>query len=162
MKKIYRHYGAGKFDPTHELSTEKRKPDGLFACPKRTAWEWVECLKADWCGTLYPGKNADSFFDFRLKKGTKILRLHNLRDIAPYLKADENYMWFKNSCPDEMEKDITLGMTVDMDKLKRHFDGIEVYLNNKTCGELTLSYMFSMYETDTLIIWNLDRVVEVA
>lgn len=158
--KVYRHYGANHFDPTHKLGGgHMGKPNGLWASPKKPhkeVYTWEQ-----WCRNEdFHLEKLNHFFDFRLKKGTKILRIHNLSDIIPYLKEREDYKEYSELFPSLVAADPTRYKKLDMEKIHTNFDGMEVYMGQNWC-ELHDSEMFYPWDVDSLVLWNLDRVITI-
>lgn len=158
--KVYRHYGASVFDPTHKLGGgHMGKPNGLWASPKKSnekSWTWKDfCESED-----FRVESLNRHFDFRLKKGTRILRVHTLSDIIPYLKTTEDYQGYCELFPSLIAADPTRGKKLDMIKIHANFDGMEVYMGQNWC-ELHDSDMFYSWDVDSLVLWNLDRVIAI-
>lgn len=135
------------------------KPNGLWASPKKPhkkVYTWKQ-----WCeNENFNLEKLNRFFDFRLKKGTKILRIHNLSDIIPYLKETEDYQEYSKLFPSLVAADPTRRKKLDMEKIHTNFDGMEVYMGQNWC-ELHDSDMFYPWDVDSLVIWNLNRVIPV-
>ena len=158
--KVYRHYGASLFDPTHKLGGgHMGKPNGLWASPKKSnekSWTWKDfCEDAN-----FRLESLNRHFDFRLKKGTRILRIHHLCDILPYLENDDDYEEYCKIFPSLIAADPTKRKKLNMKKIHANFDGMEVYMG-QSWNELHNSEMFWAYDVDSLVLWNLDRVVAI-
>ena len=54
--------------------------------------------------------------------------------------------------------DPTAGKNLDMQKIKSKYDGMEVYMDQNYV-ELHNSNMFNVWDVDSLVIWNLDKVI---
>ena len=155
-RKIYRHYGAEHFDPTHKLCPGYMgKPEGFYACPRKTAADWVE-----YCRTYSIDKDTSVCFDFRLARRAKILRIRSVEDILPYLVRDDDYEEQKKEFSILFEYDATKCCHLDMNKIKSRFDGMEVYMTNNW-SEMHNTDMFYQYDVDTLVVWNLDKIIEI-
>ena len=155
--KVYRHYGANHFDPTHKLGGgHMGKPNGLWASPKKSydrSYTWK-----DFCiGEEFHLESLKRYFDFRLKKGTRILRIHSISDIIPYLEKEDNYEEYSEEFP-LLAKDPTFHKKLNMEIIHKQFDGMEVYMG-QNYSELHFSNMFNVWDVDSLVIWNLDRVI---
>lgn len=154
-KKVYIHYGSSHFDPDHMLGGgHMGKPDGFWASPKYGRFRWIDfCLDEH-----FHIERLNKHIKFRLKKGTRILNVKCLEDIIPYLTKAERNEWELAMYRISSRKDPTRGMKLDMDKIKANYDGMEVYMCRDN-GDLHRSYLFSAYDVDSLVIWNLDRIV---
>ena len=150
-KKIYIHYGSSKFDPNHKLGGGHcGKPNGLWASPRYSDWGWRA-----WCeNEEFHTDRLNRHFKFRLQKGTRILKVKCLDDILPYLKKSD---YFRDFSP-FMDCDPTFGRKLDIPKIMENYDGMEVYMSDNY-GELHNSSMFYVYDVDSLVIWNLDKVI---
>lgn len=155
--KIYRHYGAVVFDSTHELGGgHMGKPDGLWASPKKSydcSYTWKDfCISEE-----FRLESLKHYFDFRLKKGTRILRIHSISDIIPYLEKKDDYDEYSREFP-LLAKDPTFHKKLNMKRIHKQFDGMEVYMG-QNYSEFHYSDMFNVWDVDSLVIWNLDRVI---
>ena len=153
-KRTYIHYGTNYFNPNHPLGKDRSlKPSGLWASPRYSDWGW-----RSWCEREeFRIGSLDKCFKFRLKKGTKILHINHLEDIVPYLVKTDDYERYKAIFPSLFE-DPTQGMELNSAKLKEEYDGMEVHMSDNY-GELHNSYMFYTYDVDSLVLWNLDKVI---
>lgn len=153
-KKVYIHYGASHFDPHHPLGGGHcGKPNGLWASPRYSKLGW-----AKWCESEeFHTERLAKHFKFRLQKGTRILKIKCIDDIIPFLMENETYK--KNSVMfPVLYSDPTAGKNLDMQKIKSKYDGMEVYMD-QNYGELHNSNMFNVWDVDSLVIWNLDKVI---
>jgi hypothetical protein len=148
--RIYRHYGADKFDPNHIYTkTGLYKPLGLYASPQNSKKFWVW---KNWCiGNEYSTGSLDIWFDFRLTKDAKVLKIRKPSDVKDYLIDDPNsYNIF--------DWDITDGKLLDLDRLYKDYDAMLV-IHGNDYNELHFSHLFYGWDVDSICIWNLDKVI---
>ena len=138
--KTYIHYGSKLFIPDHKLSIERwDKPAGFWSSPVSSNWGWKEfCENEDW--NL---ESLENSFMFYLKKGTKILKIHDIKDVTKYLKKY-----------DYLGDDI-YGFNHEL--LKNDYDGLELFLWDS--WHLRDYCIFYGWDVDSLVLWNLDKVV---
>ena len=139
-RKIYRHYGAEHFDAEHVPEDQGTdKPLGLYACPRRTSEDWAQYCAEE----LQEPERAEFYFDFRLSRR----------------EDDADYEQQRREFPSVYAHDPTWGRHLNIEKLKR-FDGMEIYMSGNW-SELYHTHMFYAYDVDTLVVWNMDKVIEV-
>lgn len=139
VPKTYIHYGASSFDVNHKLSPERYdKPAGFWASPVCTDWGWKNFCEAE----DFLTETLNKSFRFQLKKGTRILKIHHPSDINPWLKETDSFFH----------------VGIDHEKLKKEYDGMEVFVSD--CWGLFHNHMpiFWSWDVDSLVIWNMDKV----
>lgn len=147
---IYRHYGttADKFRIDHIYEgAGLYKPKGLWACPEYAIDDWK-----DWCeGEDYEADFLSEHFDFTLKPETKILHIKDVSDILPYCKGDSEIRRHFSSDP-------TIDKFLDLEKIYREFDGMEVDMR---IGLFHDSKLFYTWDVSSIVIWYLSRIIPV-
>ena len=150
---IYRHYGttADKFRIDHIYEgAGLYKPKGLWACPEYAIDEWK-----DWCeGEDYKVDFLSEHFDFTLKPETKILRIKDVSDILPYCKSDDI------AHPCFCYTDPTIDKILDLEKIYREFDGMEVDMRSGW-SLFHDSKLFYTWDVSSIVIWYLSRIIPV-
>lgn len=138
--KTYIHYGNTSFDPTKTTNPRWDKPAGFWASPVCSKWGWKDFLETENWRT----ETLNKSFQFRLKKGTRILKIHKVQDIYPYLKEQKKTL-------------LDWKWQLDHDALKRNYDGMEVFISD--CWGLFHNHpLFWSWDVDSLVIWNMDKV----
>ena len=139
-RKVWIHYGSDRFDPEMMVKNSKRiyhshKPNGLWGSPTdRNSWSWES-----WCKSNdYKPERLESYFKFRVSNKAKILWIHRLRDINPYIIKGNSGRYF----------DCSLNTEVLMNK----FDGI-VLIHGKNYSELHDNFFYS-WDVDSICVWN--------
>ena len=157
--KIYRHYGADKFDPDKTFSDLYNpvnfKPPGFWASPYDCEYGWKEfCEDQD-----FRTDSLESHFDFVLASDARILDIRTPSDVLPYTKKDPYAPAYSSLA--EKVKDPTVNRSLDYCKLMNDFDGMEVHISENPT-EFWWSKLFYGYDVDSLVLWNLDvvRVVD--
>ena len=149
---IYRHYGttADKFKIDHIYKTAGLyKPKGLWACPEYAIDEWKE-----WCEGEEYYVDLSEHFDFTLKPETKILLIKNVDDILPYCKLDEiHHPFISNGDP-------TIDKVLDLKKIYREFDGMEVDMGSGW-SRFHWSKLFYGWDVSSIVVWYLSRIIPV-
>ena len=149
--KQYIHYGASMLDKSRVSETRKgyilkSKPDkGLWASPVNAEWGWK-----DWCEA--EDFRMDTFsesFRFRIDKKAKILRVRCEEDILPFVifDTDETINRFRGmlGCKTEISDEL------DLERLYRMFDGIELFLSNDYSMH---NGIFNSWDVDSIVVWN--------
>lgn len=150
--RVYRHYGAEKYDPDKVSSIKNRydgfnKPyGGLWASDIKSIRPWKT-----WCqnegfhtGTL------DKYFEFQLKDTARVLRFENKEQVGQFLKnpqykkyVEEKKLdnpWFsKDKCP-----------IIDFEKIVEAFDAIEIMAGS----DEKLYDAFYGWDCDSIVILN--------
>ena len=49
---------------------------------------------------------------------------------------------------------------IDFEKIYQEYDGMELYMI-ENYSEFYNSYLFNSYDVDSLIIWNLDKIIPI-
>ena len=154
---IYRHYGADTFDKGWSYGSRENpvnfKPRGLWAGPvnpetNSTSWH-------DWCeDSEWNLEGLTQHFDFVLSDDARILQIHTPADILPYTKPDPHAMYMSIArIPDPTAK-----VLIDHEKLRKDFDGMEVYFE-ENYNDFWWSRLFYGYDVNSLVVWNLDKVI---
>ena len=143
-RKIWIHYGSDKFDPELVVANSKKlhnrcKPNGLWASPDdKLSWTWKR-----WCESEdFHCDRLNRYFKFRVSSKAKILWVHKLRDIDPYLINGDSGYYF----------DCKLNTQVLMSK----FDGI-VLIHGKNYSELHNNFFYT-WDVDSICVWNPDVI----
>lgn len=136
--KAYIHYGSNLFIPEHKLSIERwDKPAGFWSSPVSSELGWKEfCEREKW-----KMESLGNSFMFCLKKGTKILKVHGIKDVIKYLKKYDTLDVYG----------------FDHELLKSNYDGLELFLGDS--WYLRNYPIFYGWDVDSLVLWNLDKVV---
>lgn len=144
IPKTYIHYGSATFDPKHKLSPERwDKPAGFWASPISCGISWKDFCK----GERWNLESLTVSFRFHLKKGTRILKVHDMSDIRPYLDYNKPIVdWFKGK-----------EYAFDHEALRRDYDGMELFLSDS--WYLRDYIRFYTWDVDSLVLWNLDKVI---
>ena len=141
FSKSYIHYGADVFDPERTYGSGRwDKPAGLWASPVTCGRSWK-----DFCeGEEWNLEGLTTSFRFHLKKGTRILKVHTIEDVIPYM---------------DYNKDAVIGTEYpfDHEALHRDYDGMELFLSDS--WHLRNYMRFYTWDCDSLVLWNLDKVV---
>jgi len=149
--RVYRHYGAEKFDPNHVYTKGcSFKPLGLYASPQNSKKFWVW---KNWCiGEQFCTGSLNIWFDFRLSKDAKILKIRKLSDVKDYLIPDgrNTFRFF--------DWDITECMKLDLKKIYRDYDAM-LLIHGDNYEELHYSHLFNWWDVDSICVWNLDKVI---
>ena len=156
--RIYRHYGADKFDPNHiYCGRGYLKPLGLYASPQNSkkflTWKDMIINISKYDEEKWRLETLNKYFDFRLSKDTRILKIRRIIDIKDYIIPDED----EDNCRIR-EWDITEGQILNLEKLYRDYDAMLVIYGNNY-NELYYSTMFYEWDVDSICVWNLDKVI---
>lgn len=163
MKEIYRHYGSQKFDPKAFIPISNKmfsnKPSGgLWACPTvdvDIGWDqWSR--DNEFCTD-----KLEEYFDFKLKRGAKILVLKNIKDLDKLPRVNTEDSEIKSL----LEMD-SLNSNIDYEELSKNYDGMMVWMYRSKDIDTTKRLFDGMYyrmygwDVDTLLVFNPD-IVEV-
>lgn len=163
MKEIYRHYGSQKFDPKAFIPISNKmfsnKPSGgLWACPTidiDISWDqWSR--DNEFCTD-----KLKEYFDFKLKRGAKILIIKNIKDLNKLPRVNTKDPEIKSI----LEMD-SLNSNIDFEELSKNYDGIMVWMYRSKDIDTTKRLFDGMYyrmygwDVDTLLVFNPD-IVEV-
>lgn len=151
-KKVYIHYGANLFDPNKYSKPNYIgcKPYGLWASPKYCGFSWKDyCESED-----FHIERLEKSFEFTLKKDTKILQIRSLKDAKPYFieKPDEDII------TDILEYLFDAKYRLDLERIYKEFDGIELFFSNNYHEFHYNSEIFNPWDVDSLVIWNYDKI----
>lgn len=142
----YIHYGSDKLDRSIKIAKSLTspylfKPNGLWASRTDAEWGWKQwCEAEDWSCS-----NMSKHFEFSLADYAKILEIHKLSDIAPYILPDPNV---SGLCS-------TLG-TIDFERICSEFDGMELFISDDYMN--LHGGLFNTWDCDSICIWNLDVI----
>jgi len=163
MKEIYRHYGSQKFDPKAFIPISNKmfsnKPSGgLWACPTidvDISWDrWSR--DNEFCTD-----KLKEYFDFKLKRGAKILIIKNIKDLNKLPRVNTEDPEIKSI----LEMD-SLNSNIDFEELSKNYDGMMVWMYRSKDIDTTKRLFDGMYyrmygwDVDTLLVFNPD-IVEV-
>lgn len=163
MKEIYRHYGSQKFDPKAFIPISNKmfsnKPSGgLWACPTidiDISWDqWSR--DNEFCTD-----KLKEYFDFKLKRGAKILIIKNIKDLNKLPRVNTKDPEIKSI----LEMD-SLNSNIDFEELSKNYDGMMVWMYRSKDIDTTKRLFDGMYyrmygwDVDTLLVFNPD-IVEV-
>lgn len=169
MKEIYRHYGSQKFDPKAFIPISNKmfsnKPSGgLWACPTVD----VDISWDQWSrDNEFCTDKLKEYFDFKLKRGAKILIIKNIKDLdkLPRVKSSDEHKdiidWMKRIDSNILGQD-----DIDFEELAKNYDGIMVWMYRSKDIDTTKRLFDGMYyrmygwDVDTLLVFNPD-IVEV-
>ena len=140
MSITYKHYGAKKFNYElikHQFSNNFSdpwislwKPYGLWGCRKDQEFNWY-----DYCSSQnFRNIKEDDYFYFKLRENTKVLEIHNAKDIIPY-----TYLNITNR--------------LNLNKLVHDYDAIELFLF-ENYEELHYNDIFYSWDIDSICVWN--------
>lgn len=138
----YIHYGTDLFRPDlvlREKHCVSSKPSrGIWASPIRdSAYTWRDfCENED-----FRVERLALSFKFFLKEEAKILEIHNMDDILPFV----------NGRPSIFEE------TINFKKLYESFDGMELFLSEN--WRFHDSILFYAWDVDSIVIWNPDIII---
>lgn len=156
-KEVYRHYGHSKFDPEMFQPVTNNewgnKPHGgLYSCPtKDVDYSWK-----DWCiYNEFHTARLRKHFDFKLKRGAKVLVIKNIKDLdkLPRFREDTSSILF--------------GIGIDFEKLSKEYDALMVWIyrsSDISYEELSwdgIYYKLYGWDVDTLLVMNPDIIEEV-
>ena len=146
--KVYIHYGANHFDKNSPLTISRwDKPPGFWASPLHSKWGWKHfCISEN-----FRLDTLSESFQFRLRKNAKILKIHRIEQIFPYLKLEEKPDYIPNS---EWEDRYIL----DCEKIMNEFDGLELFME-KNYNYFHNTDLFYAWDVDSLVVWNLSKIV---
>lgn len=161
--KNYIHYRSNKLNPNANLVGDifMNKPKGLWASPVDSNYGWKDfCISND-----FRVESLDTYFTFKIKKDAKILKVKSHNDVAKYLTY---YPYSDNKYRKPLNKltlnDFSLinyrNYMIDFEKIYQKYDGMELYMT-ENYSEFYNSYLFNSYDVDSLIIWNLDKIIPI-
>ena len=157
--RIYRHYGSNTFDSNHIYCDRGRlKPSGLYASPQNSkkflTWKDMIINICKYDEEKWRLETLNKYFDFRLSKDARILKIRRITDIKDYIIPDENEC---NDCRIR-EWDITEGQLLNLEKLYRDYDAM-LLIHGNNYNELCFSHLFYEWDVDSICVWNLDKVI---
>lgn len=149
QEKLYVHYGQDKFNPFHEYKyntyAEKisKPPYGLWGSPVTAHYSWENyCIENN-----FRIEKLDKKFYFVLASNAKILTITSIKDIDNYvIDTKEDFCLFR--------------FKLDIQRIMREYDGLELIHNEDNYYELHDSLFFS-YDADSIVVWNLMRVIQI-
>lgn len=157
MKKEYIHYGSLHFseEKFDECKNQKRnlsrlnKPNfGFWGSPVDTDWGWK-----DWCKSEYFClESFDKSFRFRLKNGSRILKVRMVKDVIKYTYERRIYSPSMNCYFND-------GYGIKFYEIMRKYDGLEL-IHGDHYHELH-SGPFYTWDCDSIVIWNPGIIEEV-
>ena len=149
MKKEYIHYGASHFSKekfaevkakNHNWSWANKPDFGFWASPVETHWGWK-----DWCeGNDFRLDSFDKSFKFRLKNGSRILKVRMNADIAPFFYR---------------KRDSWCEYGIKFHEIMKKYDGMEL-IHGDHYGELHYG-VFNTWDCDSIVIWNPNIIEEI-
>ena len=144
--RVYIHFGDDTFRPEtiEKIVYRKDKPSGLWASPLDSNWRWDHWCKSSGCRSE---EELAPRFMFKLSGKARVLHVHTLKDLEPYINDHNHYLGFDDR--------------LDFRTLYKKYDAMEVHMSSNWC-ELHDYFLLYTWDVDSLVVWNPDvaRVIK--